>query len=186
MVKIYLLTHQNELRKTSNTGQLVLQALGASAIRVIWQRAQPDPDFITAIQHGNTALLYPDPRPVLNPDLHSKPSGEDSRHSESTSNTLVGTQIFQNFDQFIILDGTWQEARKMFNRSPYLQSIPRVQLDAIAASNYYLRRNQRSNCCCTAEAVIQLLERKEDYESASRLVNLFDLFLTKHTTRPQK
>ena len=41
----------------------------------------------------------------------------------------------------IIPDGTWRQASKMMNRSPYLDNIPRIGLWSIKNSNYNLRNS---------------------------------------------
>jgi DTW domain-containing protein YfiP len=55
---ITLLTHQREVIKTTNTGALVVDALGDDASVVIWDRKNPNTallqqkliDFVTAMQ----------------------------------------------------------------------------------------------------------------------------------------
>ncbi|MEH6444853.1 MAG: tRNA-uridine aminocarboxypropyltransferase [Oceanospirillaceae bacterium] len=131
-MKIYLLTHQRELAKESNTGQLVKQLLQDQAEIIIWQRTQPHPQLLQAIENQSTALIYP-----------------IAGSTEMTSSTT--------FDNYILLDGTWQEARKMYNKSTYLQALPKVKLVSDQASVYNLRRNQLVDGLCTAECVIAML-----------------------------
>jgi DTW domain-containing protein YfiP len=52
---------------------------------------------------------------------------------------------------FILLDGTWSEARKMFGRSPYLDALPVLSLQPDRMSQYKLRRSGRSDHLCTSE-----------------------------------
>ncbi|MEY4590902.1 MAG: hypothetical protein RL497_2978 [Pseudomonadota bacterium] len=56
----------------------------------------------------------------------------------------------------ILLDGTWKQARKMFNRTPWLAGLPAVALPHQAA-HYALRKAAHSGCLSTAEAAIGLL-----------------------------
>ncbi|AOS96070.1 DTW domain protein [Microbulbifer aggregans] len=135
-MKIYLLTHERELHRPTNTGAIAITA-GASLVRrVIWERKQPDVELKKLVATGSAALVYPaeesDPQP-LDPTA---------------------------FDNFILLDGTWQEARKIFNRTPYLKTAPRVSLQPESSSNYQLRRNQLQGGLCTAECVVELLRVK--------------------------
>lgn len=80
------------------------------------------------------------------------------------------------FSKYIILDGTWQEARKIVNRSPYLQDLPKVMLNSSAPSRYTLRRNQKEQGLCTAECVIELLKINQEYELADELDLAFTQF----------
>jgi DTW domain-containing protein YfiP len=52
---------------------------------------------------------------------------------------------------FVLLDGTWSEARKMFNKSRYLDPFPVLSLNPDAPGNYRLRRAARDDHLCTAE-----------------------------------
>lgn len=126
-----LLTHSRETKKASNTGQLVQKNI-PNCKTIIWQRTQPDEFLLKLIQSGKTALVYP--------------VDDDSTSAEVT-----------NFENFILIDSTWQEARKIFNRSPYLQLLPRVTLNSDVSSSYHLRRNQVEGGLCTVESVIELL-----------------------------
>lgn len=132
-MKFILLTHSRELSKPTNTGQLIQRVI-ADTLTIIWQRKQPDPDLLEIIQNDRVALVYP---------------AED---------TVAATEL-ENFDYFILIDSTWQEARKIYNHSPYLYDIPCVQISATQKSSYQLRRNQREGGLCTAECAIELLRQ---------------------------
>lgn len=132
-MKIFLLTHQRERSKKTNTGSLVVDVLGEKAQVVLWDRVTPDPELLRAIGEGSIALLYP--------------SADSQFVSEGS-----------NFESYIIIDGTWQEAQKIYNQSPYLKGLPAVKLSVNKASAYNLRRNQREGCLCTAECAIEILK----------------------------
>jgi len=74
---------------------------------------------------------------------------------------------------FLILDGTWQEARAMFRKLPILQSLPRYCIQSSDASIFTLRKDftgwrerfrsdNEVNLLCTAETVAALLEEMGD------------------------
>ena len=52
---------------------------------------------------------------------------------------------------FILLDGTWSEARKMFGRSRCLDTLPVLSLQPDRMSAYKLRRSRRDDHFCTSE-----------------------------------
>jgi DTW domain-containing protein YfiP len=62
----------------------------------------------------------------------------------------------------VILDATWQQAKKMYRQSSYLQKADKIALDQAPVSRFQRRRNQRDGGLCTAECVIELLKSAED------------------------
>ena len=123
-MKIFLLTHERELLRPSNTGVLAQSVAPEIVERIIWARNTPDPSLLDAINRENTVLVYP-------------VDDADAAQIES-------------FENIILLDATWQEARKMFNKSPYLKNLPKAQLKTRMTSRYQLRRNQPDGGLCTA------------------------------------
>ena len=147
---ITLLTHATELDKASNTGQLVLAILAQQNTlmceRVIWQRTQPCAQLLERIGSMPSALLYPAPNeqpPAAEPDPLPK--------------------------HIILLDATWQQARKMYNHSPYLHGLEHITLKPARASRYHLRRNQVEGGLCTSECVAELLRRDNKIALAEQL-----------------
>jgi DTW domain-containing protein YfiP len=149
---LYLLTHSREIHKTSNTGRLVAKILPGHTQVLIWQRKVLEPALKEVIEAGNTALLYP---------------GDDSQDCVQAC----------TFDNYILLDGTWQEAQKMYNKSPYLKNLPKVKINSTQASRYTMRRNQKAQGLCTAECVIELLKSTKETALAEKLTDEFELFI---------
>lgn len=151
---IILLTHANELNKPTNTGRLALTLPDIRVSQIIWQRTEPNDALLKYIAQGRTGLLYPE---VL----------------DGQTQLVAPTAL----EHFIVLDGTWQEARKMYNRSPYLHALPRVVLPCLPASQFHLRRNQREQGVCTAEALIGLLHAEGHHNAANTLDTRFQAFI---------
>ena len=61
------------------------------------------------------------------------------------------TEITGKKPLFILLDGTWPEARKMFNKSPYLDGFPVLAIKPDALSTYGMRVAHSDEHLCTAE-----------------------------------
>ncbi len=80
---------------------------------------------------------------------------------------------------FILLDGTWDEARKMFRKSPYLQHLPVLSLLPEQLSRYQLRRAQSESHLCTAEVGALCLNLANDTQAAHAFNAYFDVF-TEH------
>jgi len=80
---------------------------------------------------------------------------------------------------FVLLDGTWSEARKMFNKSRYLDGFPVLSLHPDRVSNYRLRRSARDDHFCTAEVASMCLALAGEARSADTLAAYLDVF-TEH------
>jgi DTW domain-containing protein YfiP len=92
---------------------------------------------------------------------------------------------------FVLLDGTWSQASKIFNRSPYLQSLPRMSIQPGAPSTYRLRRQRCAQHLSTVEVAIALLEQSEGPTASSVLQAYFRVFAesymaTKYGHLPKK
>lgn len=81
---------------------------------------------------------------------------------------------------FIMLDGTWPEARKMFRKSPYLDNLPVISVDLSRLSAYRLREAHAEGQYCTAEVAIALLDLAGDTQAAEGLSEHFTLFKTRY------
>ncbi len=153
-MKIYLLTHARELNKQTNSGRIVQKCLGGRVEIVVWKRTEPNQEIMALIDRDEIALLYP--------NVNDGP-----------------VKSCQDYDNFLILDATWQEARKMYNRSLYLQRAKRVSLAISRPSRYKLRRNQIVDGLSTAECAIELLRQKDQKSLAAKLGREFTCFNTK-------
>ena len=147
-MNIILLTHQRERFKKTNTGSLVADILSEQARIVVWDRVKPDAELLKHVSEDSIALLYP------------------------SDDSLMATEA-EDYKHYIIIDGTWQEARKIYNQSPYLKNIPTVKISTTKTSAYHLRRNQREGGLCTAECAIELLNTKGFSSLAEELHSVF-------------
>jgi DTW domain-containing protein YfiP len=150
-MKFTLLTHSREFEKRSNTGRVVVDVLGRAAEQVRWDRVHPPVRLVEEIEAGGVALIYPGA-------------------ADAAGNDLTGIR------QIILIDGTWQEARKIHQRSPYLHKLRRVCLKTAEKSVYSLRKNQKESGLCTAECVIEILRSTGDIPQAERLQERFLTF----------
>ena len=158
-LKFTLLTHFKEFEKRSNTGRLVLDVLGSAAEQLRWDRMNPPAGLLEEIERGGVALVYPGASDENDGDL-------------------------SDISQFILIDGTWHEARKIHQRSPYLQKVRRVGLTPSGMSRYNLRKNQKEACLCTAECVIEILRCVGDAATADRLEEEFLAFIKQSGAKP--
>lgn len=159
-MKITLLTHEKEQRREDNSGKLLHNLSDIDSDlqceALLWQRTQPNKALVEAIETQQAILL----RPAIG----------DARPAQQIADISA-------IKHFVILDGTWQEARKMYNKSPYLKAANWHQLKDIPASKYNLRRNQIDEGLCTAECAIEILKRTNHQQAAEQLAEKFHQFL---------
>jgi DTW domain-containing protein YfiP len=77
---------------------------------------------------------------------------------------------------FVLLDATWNEARKMFRRSPVLDRFPVLSLRPEQVSRYVLRRSRRDDHFCTSEVAALCLELAGETRAAALLQAWLDVF----------
>ncbi|XEG71134.1 DTW domain-containing protein [Pseudomonas sp. abacavir_1] len=77
---------------------------------------------------------------------------------------------------FILLDATWNEARKMFRKSPYLDRFPVLSITPDALSRYRLRRSKFDEHLCTAEVAALCLGLAGDQRAGDALDAYLDVF----------
>jgi len=137
----------------------VAKTLGKNCRVIPWHRLTPDAELLHEIASTSVALLYP---------------GEDSDDLNDKT----------DFASYIILDGTWQQAQKMYNQSPYLKSLQKVHISPTEASIFSLRRNQKSSGLCTAECAVELLKHRGLSEQAQQLQTRLIKFIEQYGQHP--
>ncbi|AHG19176.1 DTW domain-containing protein YfiP [Chania multitudinisentens RB-25] len=145
--------------KPSNTGRLIADILPDTQA-FFWARTEVDPGLLAAISD-------PERQPyVVFPASYADPARPV--FSELPANGKPPL--------FIMLDGTWSEARKMFRKSPYLDQLPVFSLNVRTASGYQLREASRTEQHCTAEVAAALLQQAGDEQAAIGLSQHFNHF----------
>ncbi|MFN4152497.1 MAG: DTW domain-containing protein, partial [Candidatus Sericytochromatia bacterium] len=83
---------------------------------------------------------------------------------------------------FILIDGTWNQARKIFRKSTYLDKLPMLSLNIDKKSQYLLRRASQDTHLCTAEVGIELLRLNEEFEACDLLDDYFKRFIESYVS----
>ncbi|MCL1066433.1 DTW domain-containing protein [Shewanella olleyana] len=165
-MKIILLTHQKETTRPNNTGRWVKQVLDEDAWVIEWDRVNPNKALIELITTSRVGLLYPE----------TETETETETENNSGNSKVAGNnKAVSEFEALIIIDSTWQEARKIYNRSPYLKMLKKVSINNSAESIYKLRRNQREGGLCTAECAAYVLKQCGDLQYAESIMDLLRL-----------
>ena len=163
-----LLMADTEPLKPSNTGWLVADVV-QDTFAFGWARTEVDPALLTLLADPQwlPVVVFPaefvDANRVVQAPPMATPS--DASHVGNRQRPL-----------FILLDGTWPEARKMLSKSPYLDTLPVLSLASDEASRYRLRRSRRVGHLCTAEVAALCLDLAGEAQAAEALQTWLDLF----------
>lgn len=156
-----------EALKPSNTGWLVAD-LVADTFAFGWSR--------TAVEPALTTLLAdPQWQPyLLFPGEYVEPQRVVTQLDSIAD--IQDTALATRRPLFVLLDGTWSEARKMFRKSPYLGALPVLSLHPGQVSGYRLRRSSREDQFCTAEVAALCLAMAGEMRAAHTLTAWLDVF----------
>ena len=157
-----LLMADIEPLKPSNTGWLIADVV-TDTFAFGWARTEVDPDLLPLLNDPQWQPYVVFPREFA----------DDARVVHEV------THIANKRPLFILLDGTWDEARKIFRKSPYLQNFPVLSLQPEHLSRYKLRRAQSEAHLCTAEVGALCLALANDTQAAAALNAYFEVF-TEH------
>jgi DTW domain-containing protein YfiP len=158
--------------KPSNTGWLVADVV-ADTWAFGWSRTAVDPALpaLLADPQWQPYLVFPgeyvEPSRVV---TEVQAAGVLSADGSS-----AGGQGGQR-PLFVLLDGTWAEARKMFRKSPYLDRLPVLSLHPEQGSNYRLRRSTHGHHFCTSEVAALCFELAGEQRVADTLAAWLDVF----------
>lgn len=156
--RFWLLTHRKELYKPTNTGRLIVDTIRDSEV-FPWSRTEPDAEFLDQLHDPGF-----DPYIVF-------PEGEGYEERMVEFEHKPGRKPV-----FIILDGTWRQARRIFRQSEYLQGVPVIQPKTQRKTRYNLRKPNEEHHLCTAEVAAVMLAQMGDQASADLLDAYFDVF----------
>lgn len=134
--------YDSEPMKPSNTGRLIADVLPDTTWAFLWSRTQPHPELL--------ALLAD---PVWQPYVVFPACEKEPARLTGEVTLAPGKKPL-----FILLDGTWPEARKMFNKSPYLDGFPVLAIKPDTLSTYGMRVANSEEHLCTAEVAACVLE----------------------------
>ena len=159
-----LLMHPLEPLKPTNTGRLIADCVEAT-YAYVWSRMETDPQLeqLLADPQWQAYVVFPEEYGQPGQPVVADLPHRDVFEREGTKPLLI------------ILDGTWTQARKMFRKSPYLNSLPVLSLQAEQLSRYKLRRSKRDDFC-TVEVAAACLALAGHDADAQLLGDYFDLF----------
>lgn len=153
-----LLLHRNEVFKPTNTGRLIADALPGQTHVSCWHRLQPEAELLQLLADParRCCVVFPDDQgPQQEPAVLAEPG-------QATT--------------FVLLDGTWKQARRMISLSRWLDAVPRLTLPESLVRGYTVRKSLHEHQLATAEAAALCLSLAGETEQASVLLDYFALF----------
>jgi len=167
-----LLMYDTEVLKPSNTGRLIADII-PDTFAFLWARTEVDSKLIALLNdpQWQPFIIFP------------------SQYAQENR------QVFQDAlpplndkkPLFIMLDGSWREAKKMFRKSPYLERFPMVSftpeniteisdITDEVSSRYQIRKAMVNNQLATAEVAAKVLIMANEEHNAQLLDLWFDVF----------
>lgn len=158
--EIWILSTEKEFYRPSNTARILKLVNPEATDIILWERTVNPDALIKNIESEiyDVYLVFPED----NEDILSEKF--ENRISDKTL-------------AFVLLDGTWKEAKKILRKSDYLKGIPRISLEPNFKSEYNLRRGVEEGNLCTIEAAIEVLKLNNEVENSNVIKDAFHLFL---------
>ncbi len=152
--KLCLVVHARELKRTTNTGRLAVQALTNSEMRIRGEgREALDLSDWARDSKYRTLLFFP------------------------AENAQALTAEFVAQDprpiQLIVPDGNWRQASKVNTRYPELANVPRVMIKSPNQSKHHLRAETTLEGMATLQAIAEAVGVIEGPELAEPLKQLY-------------
>lgn len=156
---VCLVMTKKEVFKPSNTGWLIADVVPDN-FAFVWSRTEVDDQLIALLSDSQWQpyLVFPGEYVAI----------------ERVTNTVTLDQSKRPL--FILIDATWTEARKIFRKSSYFDSVPILSLVPEQLSRYRLRRSTRAEHLCTVEVAALCLDLAGDTEASFALNAYFDVF----------
>ena len=156
-----LLMADIEPLKPSNTGWLVADVV-PDTFAFGWARTEVDPALLSLLADPQWQPVVVFPGEFVAPERVVTALPVDGQPARRPL--------------FVLLDATWPEARKMFRKSPYLNHLPVLSLQAEQISRYQLRRARRDDHFCTSEVAALCLDLAGEPLAAQTLEAYLDVF----------
>ncbi|WP_413560480.1 tRNA-uridine aminocarboxypropyltransferase [Bdellovibrio sp. HCB209] len=151
--RLCLVVHAKELKRTTNTGRLAIEALVNSEMRIRGadQNALDLSDLLTP--QYRTVMFYPsDDARELTPDFVA----EDPRPI-----------------QLIVPDGNWRQASKVHYRHHELKDVPRVMIKTPNQSPVHMRAETTAEGMATLQAIAEAIGVIEGDAAKEPLMKLY-------------
>lgn len=160
-IEFWILIHERELKRSTNTGKLIGNVLNNNTYMYIWERKSPPQELLHKMDSGeyDVYVVFP----------------------AETSEVKMRVKTFEKFKDkktaFVLLDGTWQEARKMMRKSEFLKRLPILAFTPDKKSRFVLRKSISQDHLCTFETAIALLRLTGETENPFLMEVFFEDYI---------
>ncbi|MBJ7555114.1 tRNA-uridine aminocarboxypropyltransferase [Marinomonas spartinae] len=162
-----LLFHRDEIHKPTNSGRLIADLYPNDTQAFLWHRTQPPAALLKQLKaiQGHCSILFPNTPTAQSQNRPPQPlplptPEEGSKHT------------------FIVLDGTWKQASKMFHQSEWLKAIPHLEINSEAQRSFLVRHSSHRMQFATAEVVALLMDSLGYQQEAAKLLTYNNVFNT--------
>ncbi|MCL1050520.1 DTW domain-containing protein [Shewanella abyssi] len=159
-----LIMYDDEVLKPSNSGRLIADII-PDTHAFIWSRNEPNRKMLSII---NDPQYQPF---VIFPSEYAVDGQAVVNHVDPSKLPLGKKPLF------IVLDGSWREAIKMFRKSEYLHSLPLFSFSPESTASYALRKGAREFQLGTAEVAALALSAAGEPVNGQVLEAWFALFV---------
>ena len=166
-----LLMSDTEILKPSNTGRIIANVI-PNTFAFLWQRNQPNDELVQLLNDPQWQPMVVFPKEYAEPEQ-----------------TILENDIVLTDDKkplFIILDGSWREARRMYRKSPYLHQLAVISFASDydfgdeMKSRYQLREATKNGHLATAEVAARTLIMLGETKTAKHLDLWLDVFINQY------
>lgn len=158
-----LLMWDDEVLKPSNTGRLIADLM-TDTHAFIWKRTEVDETLLSLINDPKYQPFVVFPADYAN-------------EHQQVVHQVTDIKPPAKQPLFILLDGSWREAKKMFRKSPYLDKFPVLSINLDAQNERYrLRKANGDDRLATAEVAAHVLRSFGEEENGNLLDLWFDTF----------
>lgn len=174
-----LLMYDTEVLKPSNTGKLIADLI-PDTFAFLWSRTTKNNELLTILSDNKWQPFVVFPQ----------------EYAQNSRQVITKEVVCETGKRplFIMLDGSWREAKKMFRKSPYLDQFPLVSFDPkqfFSAqglveethcsptgenSRYTVRKTTLEHQFSTAEVAARVLEMSGEKHNSQLLDLWFDVF----------
>ena len=134
-INIKIIQHPNEANHPFNTGRIATLALSKCEMLTTETLSEQQLSTVTSRE---TILLYP-----------------------SLSWLPESPPLPKTISNLVVLDASWKKSKKMLHLNPQLQTLPRLSLNEVRASEYRIRLTKQPDGLSTIEAIAYCLEQLE-------------------------
>ncbi|MFM2486574.1 tRNA-uridine aminocarboxypropyltransferase [Celerinatantimonas yamalensis] len=158
-----LVMYDAEVLKPSNSGRLIADLI-EDTHAFTWSRTQPPSALLALLQSPQYQPIVIFPKANA---LEAQPMVEPQHLKYCSGKKPL----------FILLDGTWREAHKIYRKSLWLHHLPLMSFDLKSApTEYSLRRGRRDFQLATAEVAALALAQAGEQHNAEALLHWFEVF----------